>query len=181
MSVKSQAVSPKGALLAAAALALAAGSAETRAQAVQSAVNRTAPLLLTIGAASALGTMLVLALPVARLASFLPGSGLVLPALFVATALFKTAKGSSMATFAGTTGIVAAILPTLGVAPAAAVLAMCAGAFVTIAPNDSLYWIVKADAGESCPRLGRVLALGAALQGLAAFLVVELMDQFRLF
>jgi GntP family gluconate:H+ symporter len=179
-SVLSFVVSPKGALLASAAVALALGSLETRSRALESAVSRTAPLLLTIGAASAFGTMIVQTLPVARAAALLPGSGLVLPALFVATAAFKTAKGSSMATFAGMTGIVAALLPVLDVSPTAAVLAMCSGAFVTIAPNDSLYWIVKDDIGDRCPNLGRKLAIGALLQGLAAFAMLELLDVFGL-
>ena len=165
---------PKGALLAAATLALWPLSGPERGRAIESGMRRTGPLLLTIGAASAFGTMLTAVLPVARWAEILVSTGLVLPALFVFTASFKLAKGSSMATFAGTSGIVAALLPGLGVSPTMATLAMCAGAFVTIAPNDSLCWLALQNAlpDRDGAAITRVLAGGAVLQGLAALVVV---------
>ncbi|CAH2604341.1 conserved membrane protein of unknown function [Rhodovastum atsumiense] len=165
---------PKGALLAAGVVALVPLAGPGRAAAIESGMRRTGPLLLTIGSASAFGAMLVAVLPVERWAQALVGTGLVLPALFIFTASFKLAKGSSMATFAGTSGIVAALLPGLGVSPALATLAMCAGAFVTIAPNDSLYWLARQDAlpGRDGAAITRILAGGATLQGLAALAVV---------
>ena len=171
-------LSPKGALLAAAAISLLPLSRQDRAQALESGMRRAAPLLLTIGAASALGAMLAETLPVARYATALVSTGLVLPALFVFTATFKVLKGSSMATFAGTTGIVAALLPSLNVSPEAATLAMCAGAFVAITPNDSLYWLVRQDvfAGQNEASAMRVLTVGSALQGTAALLTVYAMQ-----
>ncbi|WP_448191664.1 GntT/GntP/DsdX family permease [Azospirillum sp. sgz301742] len=167
-------VSPKGALLMAAVVSLLPLSGDERAQALDSGMRRTAPLLLTIGAASALGAMLAETLPVARYADALVSTGLVLPALFVFTATFKVLKGSSMATFAGTTGIVSALLPSLQVSPEAAALAMCAGAFVSITPNDSLYWLVRQDAfaGKDDVSAMRVLTVGSALQGCAALATV---------
>jgi GntP family gluconate:H+ symporter len=171
-------LSPKGALLVAAAISLLPLSREGRAQALDSGMRRAAPLLLTIGAASALGAMLAETLPVERYASALVSTGLVLPALFVFTATFKVLKGSSMATFAGTTGIVAALLPSLNVSPEAATLAMCAGAFVAITPNDSLYWLVRQDAfaGRGEASAMRVLTVGSALQGTVALLTVYAMQ-----
>lgn len=167
-------LSPKGALLVGAAVSLAPLSRSQRAEALEGGMRRAAPLLLTIGAASALGAMLVEVLPVERYAALLVSTGLVLPALFVFTATFKVAKGSSMATFAGTSGIVAALLPSLGVSPEAATLAMCAGAFACITPNDSLYWQVRQDvfSGQSDATAMRVLTVGSALQGGAALLMV---------
>lgn len=171
-------VSPKGALLLAAAISLLPLSREDRAHALDSGMGRAAPLLLTIGAASAFGAMLAETLPVERYASALVSTGLVLPALFIFTATFKVLKGSSMATFAGTTGIVAALLPSLHVSPEAATLAMCAGAFVAITPNDSLYWLVRQDAfaGRDEASAMRVLTLGSTLQGTAALLTVYAMQ-----
>ncbi|MBI5262733.1 MAG: hypothetical protein HY852_13055 [Bradyrhizobium sp.] len=165
---------PKGALLLGAIVSLLPLSHADRAEALESGMRRAAPLLLTIGAASALGAMLVEVLPVDRYAHFLVSTGLVLPALFLFTATFKVAKGSSMATFAGTSGIVAAILPALHVSPEAATLAMCAGAFVSITPNDSLYWQVRQDvfAGQTESSAMRVLTVGSALQGCAALLTI---------
>jgi len=175
-------LSPKGALLTAAIVALVPLSRDARAAALESAVKRTAPLLLTIGAASVLGAMIVQVFPISTLASGLAKAGMVLPALFCFTASFKVAKGSSMATFAGTSGIVAALLPSLHVSPEAATLSMCAGAFVTIAPNDSLYWLVRNDALSSCSdtRSFRILAVGGLLQGIAALAVVLVMAECRI-
>lgn len=171
-------LSPKGALMLGALVSLLPLSRTDRAEALESGMRRAAPLLLTIGAASALGAMLAEILPVGRYAEFLVSTGLVLPALFVFTATFKVAKGSSMATFAGTSGIVAALLPSLQVSPEAAALAMCAGAFVSITPNDSLYWLVRQDvfAGRSDASAMRVLTVGSALQGCAALLTVCVMQ-----
>ena len=167
-------LSPKGALLLGAVISLVPLSRESRAQALESGMGRAAPLLLTIGAASALGAMMVEILPVERYAEFLVSTGLVLPALFIFTATFKVMKGSSMATFAGTSGIIAALLPALHVSPEAAALAMCAGAFVSITPNDSLYWQVRQDvfAGRDEAAAMRVLTVGSALQGVSALLAV---------
>lgn len=171
---------PKGAVTAAALVALLPLDAPGRAKAVDSGLRRTAPLLLMIGCASALGAVLAQVLPVGRLAEALVSTGLVLPALFCFTAIFKTVKGSSMATFAGTSGIVAALLPALHVSREAAALAMCAGAFVCITPNDSLYWLVRNDALTDQPERSalRVLALGSSLQGIAALVVVVVLQHF---
>jgi GntP family gluconate:H+ symporter len=171
-------LSPKGALLLGALVSLLPLSRSDRADSLESGMRRAAPLLLIIGSASAFGAMLVEVLPVERYAHYLVATGLVLPALFLFTASFKVIKGSSMATFAGTTGIVAAFLPSLQISPEAAALAMCAGAFVAITPNDSLYWQVRQDvfAGRSEASAMRVLTVGSALQGCAAFLAVAAMQ-----
>lgn len=173
-------LSPKGALLLAASAALWLAAPGHRLALLEAALRRTAPLLLTIGAASALGAMLVQALPMARVATLLRGSGTALPALFVFTAGFKLLKGSSMATFAGTSGIVAAALPALDVSPVAAVLAMCCGAFVSIAPNDSLYWLARQDAPAGTDPTRR-LFVGPLLQGVAGLLAVLLLDRLHWF
>lgn len=174
------AINPKGALLIAAFLALCFLDPDSRVQAIESGVRRTAPLLLVIGAASAFGLMLAEVVPLDRLARWLVETGLVLPSLFLLAALFKVSKGSSMATFAGTVGIVAPLMPTLGISPEAATLALCAGAFVTVLPNDSFYWLVARDAftDDEGGRAARVLAIGPALQGLTALIALQLAVSF---
>jgi gluconate:H+ symporter, GntP family len=169
-------LTPKGALLGAATAALVLLPASDRLDAVERALRRTMPLLLTIGAASAFGFILVRVLPFVLWGRALIGTGLALPALFTFATLFKMAKGSSMATFAGTGAITAALLPSLGVSPVAATLALCAGAFVTITPNDSFYWLIRQDAfptGDATAT--RVLAIGATLQGTAALTMILVM------
>lgn len=166
---------PKGALLMAAILALAFVRADQRADVIEKGVRRTTPLLLMIGAASALGAMMAATLPFAAIAQALASTGLATLALFLLAAALKLSKGSSMATFAGAGGIVAALLPGLGLSAEAATLALCAGAFVAIAPNDSLFWLARDDifAGKDTGRAARILATGSTLQGLSALAVVQ--------
>ena len=160
---------PKGALLAAAVLALLQTPGPRRRDCLDSAVRRTGSLLLVIGAASAFGAVLTGLLALDSLVP--PGSGvLTLIGLFVLTAAFKLAQGSSMATFAAIAPVAAPIVAASAVDPIAAVFAICLGSFIAILPNDSYYWLVRRDAfggndGEA--RSVRVLAGGAVVQGVA--------------
>ena len=167
---------PKGALLAAAVCGLVFVDAPKRAEAVSSGFRRAVPLLFIIGAAGALGAMMAETLPFDALARYLAATGIATPALFVLAASLKLSKGSSMATFAGAGGIVAAILPGLGLSVEAATLALCAGAFVAIAPNDSLFWLAREDAfaGKTTAAAVRILAIGSTLQGFVALAVVQI-------
>lgn len=166
---------PKCALLMAAICALAFVPTEQRTDVIEKGVRRTTPLLLMIGAASALGAMMAATLPFAAIAQALASTGLATLALFLLAAALKLSKGSSMATFAGAGGIVAALLPGLGLSGEAATLALCAGAFVAIAPNDSLFWLARDDVfeGKDTGRAARILATGSTLQGLSALAVVQ--------
>jgi len=165
---------PKGALLTAAAFALLSMPSRNRRDCLDTAVRRTSSLLLLLGAASAFGAVLM---QVVSLDGILPaGAGMAgIVGLFVLTALFKLAQGSSMATFAAITPVAAPLVVAMDVPPAAAVLAICAGSFVAILPNDSFYWLVRKDAlGQASEaRAVATLSLGAiiqALTGLAAIL-----------
>ncbi|MEM7522480.1 MAG: permease [Pseudomonadota bacterium] len=136
---------PKGALLAAAVLALLQTPSSERRGCLDSAVRRTASLLLVIGAASAFGAVLTGLVPLGALAPQGSG-GLALLGLFGLTVAFKVAQGSSMATFAAVAPVAAPIVAASGVDPTAAVFAICAGSFIAILPNDSFYWLVRRDA-----------------------------------
>ncbi|MEO1688951.1 MAG: permease, partial [Pseudomonadota bacterium] len=167
---------PKGALLAAAALALLQTSPEARRECLDSAVRRTGSLLLVIGAAGAFGAMLTGVVPLDRLVP--PGSGLLtLAALFALTVAFKLAQGSSMATFAAVAPAAAPLVAASGADPVAAVFAICLGSFVAILPNDSYYWLVRRDALAEAAGEGaalRILTAGSILQaftGLALLLL----------
>jgi len=91
-------------------------------------------------------------------------------ALFAAASTLKMLQGSSMATFAALGPLVAPVVAHLGLPPALAVYAICAGGFVAILPNDNYYWLVRRDALEGTPEKAAVARLtGAAVsQGLAA-------------
>ena len=166
---------PKGALMAAAVLALWLAPAGTQRECMDSALRRTGALLLVIGMASACGAVLI---DTGALDSWaLSGSGWhALLSLFLLTALFKMVQGSSMATFAAITPVASAFLATNPLPAAAAVLVICAGSFVAILPNDSFYWLVRRDALERAPewRSVSVLAGGALLQALMALAMVWL-------
>ncbi len=160
---------PTGALLAGAALALTLLPAPARRPVIEAAMRRTAGLLLLIGIATALGSLFTEALPVEALARSTGGAAAVF-LLFALTAAFKMAQGSSMATFAAVTPVVAPLVAASGLSAPLAVMAICAGSLATILPNDSFFWLVREDAlaGESDRRALMLLALGGALQALVA-------------
>lgn len=165
---------PKGALLVAAVMALFDCPRSERRTSLDSAVSRTGSLLLIIGAATAFGAMLTTMVPMQSL--FAGQAGLLgIISLFVLTAMFKLAQGSSMATFAAIAPVAAPIVANSDISPIAAVLAICLGSFVAILPNDSFYWLVRRDAlqaVESERQAIFVLAGGALVQALTGMVLV---------
>lgn len=167
-------VTPKGALAAAAACALLQRPSLAREGVVQSALRRTSGLLFTIGAASALGAVLMDVIPFAR--NWPVGLGPVgaVGTLFMGSALLKMLQGSSMATFAAVTAIGGPLVLASGLSHPAAVYAVCLGTMVAITPNDSFYWLVRTDAlqGVREAHAVRLLTLASSLQGLAGLFVL---------
>ncbi len=129
--------------------------------------------MLIIGAASAFGAVLMQVVP---LQGFMPAdagtAGIV--GLFLLAALFKLAQGSSMATFAAVTPVAAPLVAAMDVPTVAAVLAICAGSFVAILPNDSFYWLVRKDAlaANSEARSITTLAVGTGFQAMTALVLI---------
>ncbi len=166
---------PKGALLVAAIWALARVEAGNRRSCLDSAVRRTGSLLLVIGAASAFGAVLTSVVPVEALVASGRSGAMGIIGLFVLTAAFKLAQGSSMATFAAIAPVAAPVVAAADFSSAAAVLAICMGSFVAILPNDSFYWLVRRDALENLKSEARaiyVLAGGACLQALVGLALI---------
>lgn len=158
--------SPKGALLAAALLALLQVPPAERRECLDSAVRRTGSLLLVIGAASAFGAVLTDLVPIGALMP--QGSGVLgLLALFMLTVLFKLAQGSSMATFAAVAPVAAPLVAASGIGLVPAVFAICLGSFIAILPNDSYYWLVRRDA------LAKMENETKAIAGLAGGTIVQ--------
>ncbi len=159
---------PKGALLAAAVVALLQTASVDRRACLDSAVRRTGSLLLIIGAASAFGAVLTTVVSVESLMPTSSGWTAVL-GLFALTVVFKLIQGSSMATFAAIAPVAAPAVLASGVDPMIAVFAICIGSFVAILPNDSFYWLVRRDAMADEVAEGRVLRIlagGAVIQAL---------------
>lgn len=158
---------PPGALAVAACLALTEHPAAVRRECLDSGIRRTGSLLFLIGAASALGAVLVTVVPVERLVTVASGTTGLLTVIGL-TALFKIIQGSSMATFAAVTPLVAPFLAAGGISPTATVLAVCVGSLIAVLPNDSYYWLVRKDALAAAPEHEALLALtgGTILQGI---------------
>ncbi len=164
---------PKGALLFAAGWALCSVPRDQRRECIDSAIRRTASLLLVIGAASAFGHVLTTAVPIGN---FVPADAgmLGIISLFALSAAFKIAQGSSMATFAAVAPVAAPIVAASNLPSIAAVLAICLGSFVAILPNDSFYWLVRRDALATSAESKTVtlLAGGATLQAVAGLAIL---------
>lgn len=170
---------PKGALLAAATLAVWLTPAARRRECLDAAISRSAALLLIIGAASAFGTMLTAALPIAAWLPDTASGGALLLGLFTVTAACKIAYGSSTATLATATPLLAPLVHAAAISPTAAVFAICLGS-LPIMPTDSFYWLVRSDALAAAKERSAILtlagggALQAAVGGLALSLLVML-------
>ena len=164
---------PKGALLIAAGLGLWGVPRDQRRGCIDDAVRRTGSLLLVIGAASAFGRVFTIVVPIG---DFVPSQAgmLGVVSLFVLTAMFKLAQGSSMATFAAVAPVAAPIVAASNLSPTAAVFAICLGSFFAILPNDSFYWLVRKDAlaTSSEPKSVLLLAGGATLQALGGLTIL---------
>ncbi|MDH3546293.1 MAG: GntP family permease, partial [Gammaproteobacteria bacterium] len=106
--------------------------------------------------------------------------GLLLP--FVLAAVIKTSQGSSTVAIVTTAGIVAPLLPSLGLgsetAKALAVVAIGAGSMVVSHANDSYFWVVTQFSGMSVKQGYQLQSLGTFIQGLAAVIVIVLLGMF---
>jgi len=164
------ACTPKGALLAAAVLALLLLAPAQRRDCMDRAVRRTGGLLLLIGCASAFGAMLTHVLPGGFLLPETAGiAGLL--GLFALSAAFKLLQGSSMATFAAVAPVAAPAVAELDLPGTAAVFAICLGSFIAILPNDSFYWIVRnACFAEGRDRSIALLSAGSVFQAVTGML-----------
>lgn len=158
---------PKGALLVAAVLAVIGTPPRRRRACLDAAMQRSASLLLVVGAASAFGLMLTKALPLGNLVQSGATGSAVLLTLFLVAAVFKITHGSSTVTLATVTPVLAPLAMSAGIAPGAAIFAVCLGTLI-IVPTDSFYWLVRSDAlaGQNEKSAIATLGGGALLQAL---------------
>ena len=100
--------------------------------------------------------------------------GLFLP-FFIAAGI-KTAQGSSTVAIITTAGLMAPLLPALGLdsdtAKALVVVAIGAGSMVVSHANDSFFWVVTQFSNMDAKTGYRLHTLGTLLQGIVAALVV---------
>jgi GntP family gluconate:H+ symporter len=164
---------PKGALIVAAAVALIDTQQESRRECLDWAVRRGAGLLVMIGAASAFGGILSHVFPLSQLLPSGISGGVVVVVLFAMTMVVKVIHGSSMATFATATPLLAPIVQGTEISPVVAVFAICLGS-IAILPTDSFYWLVRSDALANDPESSALVTLagGAVVQALVGFSVL---------
>lgn len=95
---------------------------------------------------------------------------------FIVSAILKTAQGSSTVALVTTAGIVAPLLPALGlespVQVALAVLAIAAGAMTVSHANDSYFWVVTNFGGMSPQQGYRTQTAVTLLMGLTSIIVI---------
>lgn len=99
---------------------------------------------------------------------------------FILAAILKTAQGSSTVALTTTAGIVAPILPLLGldspVRAALAVMAIGAGAMTVSHANDSYFWVVT-NFGAMTPEKGyRTQTIGTLILGVSAMIEIFLLS-----
>lgn len=137
---------PFGALIATSILTYGLIAPQLRRECIESTMRRTAPLLLVIGSAAALGVILAKALSLGEISTFFheEHSSLVLVViLFSVAALFKVINGSSLATFAAVPPILSPVIAGSLIDPNIAVYAICLGSFIAVLPNDSYFWLTQ--------------------------------------
>lgn len=117
------------------------------------------------------------------IADYLSGSlstlqfGIFVP--FILAAALKTAQGSSTVAIITTAGIIAPLMPALGlasgIAPALTVLAIGAGSMTVSHANDSYFWVVAQFSDMKVEQAYRLQTLASLVTGLVGIIVISLM------
>ena len=141
------------------------------------------PILFVTAAGSVLGRVIAasgLMEYITEEAPVLQTLGVVFP--FLVAALFKSAQGSSTVAITTTAGLIAPLLPALGLESSAeislAVLAIGAGAMTVSHANDSYFWVVTRFGGLSVKDGYRSQTLATLVMGLAAITGICLLQLF---
>ncbi|HEX73005.1 MAG TPA: GntP family permease [Candidatus Hydrogenedentes bacterium] len=144
---------------------------------VGQAVAAAAPIIVITGAGGAFGKVLQesgIADVIGSGLTGYEGIGVWLP-LFIAAGI-KTAQGSSTVAMITTAGLVAPLLPALGLdspaATALCVVAIGAGGMMVSHANDSYFWVVTQFSNMSMGQGYRLQTLGTFVQGVAAALAI---------
>ena len=141
------------------------------------------PILFVTAAGSVLGRVIAasdLMTYITLHAPLLQRLGVLFP--FLVAALFKSAQGSSTVAITTTAGLVAPLLPALGlVSPAEvslAVLAIGAGAMTVSHANDSYFWVVTRFGGVSVKDGYRTQTMATLVMGVTAIIGITLLRMF---
>ena len=141
------------------------------------------PILFVTAAGSVLGKVIASTSLVSFItanANILQSIGILFP--FVLSALLKTAQGSSTVALTTTAGIMAPLLPALGLAsPISSVLvvmAIGAGAMTVSHANDSYFWVVT-NFGQMTPNQGyRTQTVVTLIEGISSMALIFVLSLF---
>ncbi|MBN1454998.1 MAG: GntP family permease [Methanomicrobia archaeon] len=133
------------------------------------AVRRGGGILMVLCAGGALGSVLGLTGVGPELCAIVIASGL--PALlipFLLAVAIQTIQGSRLVTFIVVPGLLAPILPTLGLSPMLVLFSMASGTFMISHANDAYFWTVVELAGLEPATGYRCYTLGGMVLGVMA-------------
>lgn len=143
---------------------------------LDSAVEKSGPILAVTAAGGAFGEVIKLLDPGAVYGGWLSDSGLGLWAPFLLAAILKTAQGSSTVAVITAAGIVAPLLPALGLGDDTgrllALLAMGSGSMLVSHANDSYFWVVSRFGQVPAPAALQVYTTATFWMGITGFLTV---------
>lgn len=141
-----------------------------------SAVEKSGPILAVTAAGGAFGEVIKTLDPGAVYGAWLSGSGLGLWAPFLLAAILKTAQGSSTVAVITAAGIVAPLLPALGLGDdfgrLLALMAMGSGSMLVSHANDSYFWVVSRFGQVPVKAALQVYTTATFWMGVAGFLTV---------
>jgi gluconate:H+ symporter, GntP family len=151
-------------------------------QLLDDTLSRAGGILLVTAAGGAFGEV-IKAMNIGEVyGPILTQSGLGLAVPFLLAALFKTAQGSSTVAVISTAGIIAPLLPALGLdqeqARVFALLSAGAGSMSVSHANDSYFWVIAKFGHVPVEAMLRTYSIITALMGLAGLLSVWVLYQF---
>jgi GntP family gluconate:H+ symporter len=94
--------------------------------------------------------------------------------VFLVAAIMKTGQGGTTATMITTTAIILPLLPSLGVHPVMAAMAISAGAMIMVHVNDSFFWVVTGFSKMDVAAGYRTISVLSAVMGVTAFAMISL-------
>jgi GntP family gluconate:H+ symporter len=161
------------------AFTMAPNTEEVRDQWVGRALERATVILMVTGAAGSFGRVLAMT----GVGEYLGGvisawgiPGVLLP--FLIAAFILTAQGSATVAITTTAAILAPMLPSLGISPELAVLAIGAGAVTVVHANGSYFWVVTKFSGMSITEGYWAVTATTLVMGITGIISVLILSMF---
>jgi GntP family gluconate:H+ symporter len=148
---------------------------------VSNGVSSSASVLMIMGAGSVFGMVLQrtgIGGILGGLAAEFSLPGLLL--VFLVAAIMKTGQGGTTPTMITTTAIILPLLPSLGLHPVMAAMAISAGAMIMVHVNDSFFWVVTGFSKMDVTAGYRTISVLSTVMGVTAFAMISLVGPILL-